>query len=307
MKKIIVVTIGVLVGLTFALAIIPTTRDEIHWQWACYNDVADSYEAYITTWPDGRHVADAKDRIESLRWQEATAANTISGFDQYLQLHSEGKHVADAKDRIESLRWQEATATNTVQGFEQYLQLYSQGKHVADAKDRIESLHWQAAISTNKIRGFEQYMQRYSEGKYVGEAKDKIQSLYRQGLDAPEGVFLLTGRLVRPDGSPVDKADVMVKGMLKTFEDGGIGFFIAKTDSDGYFRIAVDTAKMEIGKNREITLQTSAPNLKRKGIPTMNFSGSELHNKDGLPVVYKLAPDVTHGVIPFGEIETTYR
>ncbi len=43
MKKAIGVTIGVLVVVALALAITPTTRDEIHWQWASHKDVTASY------------------------------------------------------------------------------------------------------------------------------------------------------------------------------------------------------------------------------------------------------------------------
>src|SRR6185503_12479982 len=140
MKKTIVVTFGVLVVAALALAIIPTTRDEIHWRWASYTDATASYESYTKSWPEGgKYVVEAKDRIESLRWQDATKEDAVNSFERFIKLHSDSKHVVEAKDRIESLRWQDATKENTVNSFERYVQLHSMGRHVVEAKDRIES------------------------------------------------------------------------------------------------------------------------------------------------------------------------
>ena len=51
MKKTIVATLLMLVLLGLALAIIPTTRDEIHWRWASHKDKTTSYESYVKAWP----------------------------------------------------------------------------------------------------------------------------------------------------------------------------------------------------------------------------------------------------------------
>jgi len=62
MKKTIGVIIGLLVVTALALAIIPTTRDALHWQWASHKDYTGSYESYVKTWPAGRHATEGKAR-----------------------------------------------------------------------------------------------------------------------------------------------------------------------------------------------------------------------------------------------------
>ena len=104
MKKVFTVTIGVLVVAALALAIIPTTRDEIHWRWASHKDETASYESYVKTWPEGRHAGEAQMRYDEHGWAEAKAANTVQGFEQYVQLHAEGKHVTEAKGKATALR-----------------------------------------------------------------------------------------------------------------------------------------------------------------------------------------------------------
>ena len=180
MKKTIGVTIGLLVAVALALAIIPTTRDEFHWRWASHKDETASYEAYVKAWPAGRHATEAQARYDLHGWAEAQADNTVQGFEVYVQLHRDGKHVAEAKDRIEALHWQEATAANTVLEFARYIELHSDGKHVAEAKDKIDSLYWQEATAADTVQGFEVYVQLHHDGKHVAEAKDRIEALHWQ-------------------------------------------------------------------------------------------------------------------------------
>ena len=177
MKKTIVVTLSVLALAALALAIIPTTRDEIHWRWASHKDETASYESYVKTWPDGRHAADARARYDEHGWADAEAANTVEGFERYVQRHGEGKHVAEAKDNIESLHWQETTGANTVEGFERYVQRHGEGKHVAEAKDNIESLHWQEATAANTIRSYRNHISSHPQGRFAQEAQTKASAL----------------------------------------------------------------------------------------------------------------------------------
>ncbi len=181
MKKTIGVAIGVLVVAALGLAIIPTTRDEIHWRWASHKNETASYESYVKTWPDGRHAAEAQMRYDERGWTDARAANSVQGFERYVQLHAEGKHVSEAKDNIESLHWQEATGANTVQGFGRYVQLHAEGKHVTKAKDNIESLQWQETTAANTIRSYQNYRAAHPKGRYAQEAQTKATALRTDG------------------------------------------------------------------------------------------------------------------------------
>ena len=180
MKKTIVVTLGVFVLVALALAIIPTTRDEIHWRWASHQDESTSYESYVKVWPEGRHAVEARTLYDERGWAEASTANTVQGFERYVQLHGEGKHAAEAQNNIDSLHWQEASTANTVQEFERYVQLHGEGKHAAEAQNNIDSLHWQEASTANTVQGFERYVQLHGEGKHAAEAQNNIDSLHWQ-------------------------------------------------------------------------------------------------------------------------------
>jgi hypothetical protein len=104
MKKTILAILIVLVVVALALAINPTTRDEIHWRWASHKDVMPSYEFYLKAWPDGRHVAEARARYDERGWVDAEKSNTIRSYRDYVETHPQGRFVQQAETRASALR-----------------------------------------------------------------------------------------------------------------------------------------------------------------------------------------------------------
>lgn len=177
MKRAIGVTVGMLIVAAVALAIVPTTRDEIHWRWASHKDETANYKSYVETWPDGRHAAEAKVRYDEQAWADAQAANTVQGFERYVQIHGDGRYVPQANDNIESLHWKEATTTNTVRGFQHYIQFHDDGKRVREAKDRIELLEFQLALAEYSPSLLRTVTERYPNSKLVESALQRLTSL----------------------------------------------------------------------------------------------------------------------------------
>ena len=177
MKKAIGVTISVVVVTTLALAILPTTRDEIHWRWESHKGQTASFESYVKSWPTGRHAAESKLRYDEHGWVDTQATNTVHGYEQYVQLHADGKHVLEAKESIESIHWRDATATNTVHGYEQYVQLHADGKHVLEAKESIEPLELKLALTENSPSLLRDFLNKYPDSNLVETALRKLNSL----------------------------------------------------------------------------------------------------------------------------------
>jgi hypothetical protein len=71
MKKTFLVTICALAAVALALAIIPTTRDEIHWRWATTANTIRSYQGYVATHPYGKFVQQAETKATALRGDQA--------------------------------------------------------------------------------------------------------------------------------------------------------------------------------------------------------------------------------------------
>ena len=175
--------VGVLAVVVIAFAIIPATREEIHWQWASRRDRAVDYQSYLKSWPEGRYVIEADSLYDERSWADATSANTVQGFERYVEAHTDGKHMTEARDNIESSHWQDATSANTVQGFERYVEAHTDGKHMTEARDNIESLHWQDATSANTFMSIQHYLTQYPKGRFAANAKSKQAELLAD--DAP--------------------------------------------------------------------------------------------------------------------------
>ncbi|MBE9572728.1 MAG: hypothetical protein IMF11_19045 [Proteobacteria bacterium] len=182
MKKSIGITVGVLVVAALALAIIPTTRDEIHWRWASNKDETASYQSYVETWPDGRHTSEARARYDENSWADAQAAKTVPAYERYIQLHGDGKHVTEAKDNIESLHWQEATAANTIRGYRDYSSTHPHGRHVREAETKAADLRtddapFDKALKTGTAASLRQFLEEFPGHQKEPDAQQAIKDI----------------------------------------------------------------------------------------------------------------------------------
>lgn len=217
MKKAIGVTIGVLVVAALALAIIPTTRDEIHWQWASHKDETASYASYLKTWPAGRHAIEGKARYDEHGWANAQAANTVQGFERYVQLHGDGKHVAEAKDNIESLHWQEATAANTIKAYIDYGTTQPQGRHLREAQTKAAALRtadapYEAAMKVGTEASLRRFLEDFPGHQKEADAQQAIKDI-TEGRDI---VDLLKEKKieVQATGGGIEKVSVRIRKLV---------------------------------------------------------------------------------------------
>jgi hypothetical protein len=217
MKKTIGAAIGVLVVAALALAIIPTTRDEIHWSWASHKDETASYESYVKTWPDGRHAAEAQTRYDGHGWADTQAANTVQGFERYVELHGGGKHVAEAKDNIESLHWQDATTANTVRSYRAYASAHPQGRFAQEADANAAALRsdqapYDAALRTGTEASLKAFLADYpghiNEAaaqqalKDITEGRDIVDLLHEKKIE------------VQAQGSGIERVSVRIRRLV---------------------------------------------------------------------------------------------
>jgi hypothetical protein len=217
MKKAISATVGVLVVVALALAIIPTTRDDIHWHWASHKDATASYEAYVKTWPAGRHATEAKARYDEHGWADAQAANTVQEFERYVQLHADGKHVADAKDSIESLHWQEATAANTIKAYQDYGTALPQGRHLREAQTKAAALRTaDAPYETAMKAGTEASLRRFLEDFPGHQREADAQQAIKDITEGRDIVDLLKEKKieVQATGSGIEQVSVRIRKLV---------------------------------------------------------------------------------------------
>lgn len=193
MKKTIGIVFCLVAVAAIALAIIPTTRDGIHWFWASYRDTTASYESYVKAWPEGRYAPEARALYEEHGWAEAEAANTVQGFNRYLQLHGEGKHVSEARDNIESLHWQEATTANTIKSYLSYAATYPQGRFSRQARTKTSALRtdeapYDSALHAGTEDSLKEFLADFPGHKKGSEVQQAISDWQKAtGLNTTKG------------------------------------------------------------------------------------------------------------------------
>jgi hypothetical protein len=136
----------VLVSLAVVVAgalLIPAMRDELAWYWTESQDQAGDYMHYLSDWPKGRHVNQARMRYEQRQWAATKRALILQAYQQSLRTNSPDNDPAyrnERRVRREVLFWRQATNANTITSFEDYLRQYPQGQFVAKARAQIEAL-----------------------------------------------------------------------------------------------------------------------------------------------------------------------
>jgi TPR repeat protein len=87
-------------------------RDQKMWQQALDVNTMESYQQYLTIWPQGLHLIQATAVIKAFQddenvWQQTSNKNTTHAFQQYLALKPTGKYRNQAKQRLALLREQQ--------------------------------------------------------------------------------------------------------------------------------------------------------------------------------------------------------
>ena len=148
-------------------------EDEVAWQMAIADGKLEDYKAYLEKYPEGKHVEEAKEKVEELEekklmalakdeaaWMTATKINTLEEYQGYLKQYPEGRHSKEAKEKVEEL-----TETPEMTEEEKIMRMAKQ-----EAK-------WMQAEKSGKKEDYEAYLEEYPEGKHAKSAKEKIGSI----------------------------------------------------------------------------------------------------------------------------------
>jgi len=121
-------------------------------------------------------------RDEAEVWGSVLRKNTKEAFEHYISLFPVGKHLAEAKAIIHELEeeavWQAALKHKTQTSLSNYIKAYAHGKYYVEAIKELKILeeenYWKSTIVQNTYSGFLDYVLKYPNGKYSAQAKTKI-------------------------------------------------------------------------------------------------------------------------------------
>jgi len=123
---------------------------------------------------------------ESSAWDQAIEVNTVESYNKYLTKYPEGKYLENAKTALEEIQWQNAVKADDINYYNAYIRNYPKGKHSDEAKTAIEEIQWLSATKTDDINLYNTYIQNYPSGKYVYNARSKISELEERASRTPD-------------------------------------------------------------------------------------------------------------------------
>ena len=163
------------------------------WERAQELDTVESYNQYLTNYPNGEHKADAEAAIAKLddaAWEQACQANTIESYQSYLDNFYRGKYRDQARDAIAERNihigdcdvWNLVDKTS-IADLERFIAENPQNFYVDEAKELIgkrknkeEDEIW-GQVDKKNINALREFVDKYPNGKYAVEARKRISEL----------------------------------------------------------------------------------------------------------------------------------
>lgn len=166
----------------FIIQNILRSDDDALWKNVQQENCIESYQRYITQYPDGFHKDEALAELQNLEekeWQSVQSNLTEMSLTQYLQRFPNGMHAVECHQLLDDLPWLNAKQSNTIRDYQDYMLQYP-GKHDAEARQAISYLNddndWNNACLMGNSDAYRYYMEQHPNGKHVVEARNRIQS-----------------------------------------------------------------------------------------------------------------------------------
>ena len=119
-------------------------RTDDEYFYSCWRDLA-SYQMYLRKFPKGKHVSEAKSKIEELRYDKC---KTIADYQKFINDYPKGKYVSGAKSKIEELRYKEC---KTIADYQKFITDYPNSTYKSKAQTALDKLHCEEEERRKKI------------------------------------------------------------------------------------------------------------------------------------------------------------
>lgn len=203
----------------------PSAQEERAWVNARTIDSLSGYEAYLSRYPAGFYLEEARARLDALddaAWQAAIAQNTLAGYRSYMEAFALGMHVPEAQkiiDRLEAgmkamtaadtASWNDAQRVDTVAAYDAYISAYPDGQFVREARERRtarlsagqDDQAFEAARNIGTKMAYQSYLNRFPQGKHTATALSMLDRLTTRTGDVFKGCAQCPNMVVIPSGT----------------------------------------------------------------------------------------------------------
>ena len=196
--------------------------DDAAWRRARSSDTASAYADYLSAYPSGRHVSEARRlrnaarsaaarsaaaRADDAAWARARSSDTASAYADYLfSAYPSSRHVSEARrlrlialgrDRADDAAWRRARSSDTVSAYADYLSAYPSGRHVSEAR-RLRNAARPAEAAARASAARRASAQRVDDAAWARARSSDTASAYADYLSAyPSGRHVSEARRLR--------------------------------------------------------------------------------------------------------------
>jgi serine/threonine protein kinase len=170
-------------------------RERLAWETAAAIDTEDAWSTYLEQWPEDRHAAAARERLEAARVREETAysvtmeSKSAAMWRAYLDEFPDSSRSADAEVHLrEALAYEEARAADDIGALGLFLLNFPNGLREYDARARLEWLEgaaerrrlarmaiiegdFNAAFEAGTVEAWDAWLATYSGTPQAAEAR----------------------------------------------------------------------------------------------------------------------------------------
>ena len=158
-------------------------QEDSSWQTAKATDTPEALNSYLETYPQGKHIQEAKTRLSELykaSWQAVSETRSVPELEQFIAQNPGNPYVSEAKLKIDSIkddaRWSMVAQSRSESELNQFIQKNPNSRHIQTAKARITSFYNDYAWvkQQNSVAAYQRYIQQNPNSPYREQAEAKI-------------------------------------------------------------------------------------------------------------------------------------
>jgi hypothetical protein len=108
------------------------------WDYAVIKDDLDEYLKYVKRNPLGKHVQEAKTKIEVFDWENAINKDSVEIYRRYVKNYPNGIHFKEAVSKVDMGDWNKALQGKNIEAYWMYVKNNPKGMHLQEAISKIE-------------------------------------------------------------------------------------------------------------------------------------------------------------------------
>lgn len=156
--------------------------EEALWDEVKKENIVEGYQKYLSCYPNGKHLDDARTVLASLEdtyWDAISHDLTKEGLEGYEKAFPNGRHVAECRMLLADLPYLEVKKKDTILAYREYLNAYP-GRHDGEILARIEEIEdendWATACANNIKDSYRVYLDKHPRGIHAEEARNRIKN-----------------------------------------------------------------------------------------------------------------------------------